>query len=199
MVNGAALPLTSASVHIVLRPLCHCVAAQVSHGAIQFMVYEELRSLAQHIGGSAAEQEAQQKSLQEWRSRQRHAAGSRSGSGGGEADEAEGPWGWRRRRRWADAVSRYNYACSLLSLCDDRHSYQQLNPLGVAAATAAHNSGEPNGSGGGDADEAGRGHGGGGRWSRPAAVTSSTGFHRQAPDNTFQTMTQTCSGVHSAV
>jgi len=66
---------------------------QVSHGAIQFMVYEELRALAQTVGGPPE----QRTRWDAWQARQRQGGGS--GESDGRPDEAAGPWGWRRRRK----------------------------------------------------------------------------------------------------
>jgi hypothetical protein len=69
----------------------------VSHGAIQLMVYEELKSLAVHRGGTAAEQRAQRAHVAAWRRRQQESGSSEDSGSGGAAGEAEGPWGFRRR------------------------------------------------------------------------------------------------------
>lgn len=86
----------------------------MSHGAIQLMVYEELKSLAVHRGGTAAEQRAQRAHVAAWRRRQQEGGSSGSSGSGDAAGEAEGPWGFRRR----DAEEAVSCAPDAARACD---------------------------------------------------------------------------------
>ena len=99
----------------------------MSHGAIQLMVYEELKSLAVHRGGSAAEQRAQRAHVAAWRRRQQEGGSSASSGSGDAVGEAEGPWGFRRRDAEEAVSCAPDAACASDAACV-AHARRHLSP-----------------------------------------------------------------------